>query len=63
LFIRGYHLEARKRYPYRSASSIIEGSTMLDMTSTRTTAADMGTRRNVATALTVVDVMIAMRTE
>ena len=36
---------------------------MLDMTSTSTAAADKGTLRNVATAPTTVDVMIATRTE
>ena len=63
MFIRSRHLEVRKWYPCRSASSTIEGSTMLDMTSTSTAAADKGTLRNVATAPTTVDVMIATRTE
>jgi len=62
-FIRGLPLNVRKWCPSRSASSTIEFSTTLDMTSTSTTTADMGTLRNVATALTAVDVTIAMRTE
>ena len=62
-FIRGRPLEERKWCPSKSASSTIEGSTTLDITSTSTATADMETLRNVATALTAVDVTIAMRTE
>ena len=52
----------KKRYPSRNASSTIENSTTLDMTSTSTAAADMGTLRSMATAPTAVDIMTAMRT-
>ena len=41
-FIRGRPLEVRKWCPTRSASSTIEGSTTLDMTSTSTATADIG---------------------
>jgi len=47
----------------RSASSTIEGSATLDMTSTSTITADTGTLRSEATTLTMADVTIATRTE
>jgi len=62
-FIRGRPLKVGKWCPSRSASSTIEDSTMPDMTSTSTAAADMETLRSVATALTVMDATIAMRTK
>jgi len=62
-FIKNHPLEVGKRRLSRSASSTIEGSTTHDMTSTSTTAADLGMRRNAVTAPTMVDVTIAPRTE
>jgi hypothetical protein len=55
--------QGKKTVPCKSASLTIEGSTMLDMTSTSTAATDTGTPRNEATTLTAMDVTIAMRTE
>ena len=61
--MRNHSLEEGKQYPSRSASSTIEGSTTLDMTSMSITAADTGTRRNVATTLTMVGVTTVTKTE
>jgi hypothetical protein len=62
-FIRDRTLKVGKRCPSRSTSSIIKGSTTLNMTSMSTATTDMGMRRNAATTLTVVDVTIATTTE
>jgi len=62
-FIKGRPLNGKRRYPSRNASSKIEGNMTLDMTSMSTTVADMGTLRSMATALTVVGITTAMRTE
>ena len=61
-FIRSRRLEARKQCPSRSASSTIEDSMTLDMTSTSIDAADTGTLRSGATVLTAADVTTVMRT-
>jgi len=56
-------LEARKWCPSRSASSTVEDSTTLDMTSIIIGGVDTRTPRSGATALTAADVMTAMRTD
>ena len=60
-FTKCRRLEAKERCPFRTASSIIEDNTTLDMTSTSITIADAGTQKSVATALTTAGSTIVTR--
>ena len=60
--IKDHPLEEEKRRPSKSTSSIINGDTSLDMTSTSIVAVDMGMQRSAATAPTAADDTIATKT-
>ena len=62
-FIKDHPLEEGKPRPSKSTSSIINGDTTLDTTSTSIAAAGMGMPRSAATLPTTVDDTTVMRTE
>jgi len=62
-FIEDHPLEEGKPCPSKSTSSIINGDTTLDMTSTSIVAVGMGMQRSAATVPTAVDDTTATRTE
>jgi len=61
--IKNHPLEEGKQRQSGSTSSIINGGTTLDTTSTGIAAVGMGTQRSVATAPTAVDDTTATKTE
>ena len=61
--IKDHPLEEERPCPSKSASSIINGDTTLDMTSMSIAAAGMGMQRSAATAPTAVDDTTVTRTE